>query len=314
MNNSIRFGMKRWSIKILITFSSSFYFRLKKQLLIIRLLAFGFPLLLISGCASYGVIDNAPQKAAGDAERYSIRSSGDAGRSGDISLMLAFSGGGTRAAAFAYGVLEELRDTGVVTKGRSERLLDEVDFISSVSGGSFTAAYYGLYGSRIFDDFEEVFLRRNVEGKLIRGVLNPLEWFRRTGRTEMAVGYYEKNVFHGATFGDMKRKGGPLVLINASDLGYGVRFSFIQEYFNLLCSDLSSFPVARAVTASSAVPVLFNPVVVENYQDCKETKPDWLVAAEKRASGDPLLVDVVEGLQSDYFIGFNRSGVKNEAG
>ena len=219
MNNSIRFGMKRWSIKILITFSSSFYFRLKKQLLIIRLLAFGFPLLLISGCASYGVIDNAPQKAAGDAERYSIRSSSDAGRSGDISLMLAFSGGGTRAAAFEYGVLEELRDTGVVTKGRSERLLDEVDFISSVSGGSFTAAYYGLYGSRIFDDFEEVFLRRNVEGKLIRGVLNPLEWFRRTGRTEMAVGYYEKNVFHGATFGDMKRKGGSLEIVSEPGKG-----------------------------------------------------------------------------------------------
>jgi NTE family protein len=58
--------------------------------------------------------------------------------------------------------------------------------------------------------------------------------------------------------------------------------------------------VARAVTASSAVPILFNPVVVENYPDCKETKPDWLVAAEKRASGDPLLVNMVEGLQS-YF-------------
>ena len=92
----------------------------------------------------------------------------------------------------------------------------------------------------------------------------------------------------------------PPFSFGTGDRGYGVRFSFVQEYFNLLCSDLSSFPVARAVTASSAVPVLFNPVVVENYQDCKETTPDWLVAAAKRASGDPLLVDVVEGLRS-YF-------------
>ena len=81
------------------------------------------------------------------------------------------------------------------------------------------AAYYGLYGDRIFDDFEEVFLRRNVEGKLIRGVLNPLEWFRRTGRTEMAVGYYEDKVFHGATFGDMKRKGGSLEIVSEPGKG-----------------------------------------------------------------------------------------------
>jgi NTE family protein len=276
-------------------------FTLRKEVLIIRLLVFVLPLLLIFGCASYGVIRNTPQKAPDYAESYSIRSSGVNRRTGDISMMLAFSGGGTRAAAFAYGVLQELRDTDVVIEGRSERLLDEVDTISSVSGGSFTSAYYGLYGDQIFDDFETVFLRHDIEGALIRGVLSPLQWFKETGRTEMAIGYYEEKVFHGATFADMKRKGGPLILINASDLAYGVRFSFVQEYFNLLCSDLSSFPVARAVTASSAVPVLFNPVVVENYQDCKETKPDWLMEVEKLAAGDPELVQVVDGLQS-YFL------------
>jgi NTE family protein len=197
-------------------------------------------------------------------------------------------------------VLKELRDTGVMIEGRSGRLLDEIDYISSVSGGSFTAAYYGLYGDKIFDDFEMVFLRCDVQGKLIRSVLNPLEWFRKTGRTEMAISYYEKNVFDGATFGDMKRKGGPLILINASDLGYGVRFSFVQEYFDLLCSDLSSYPVARAVAASSAVPVVFNPVVVENYQDCKETMPDWLVAAERSTFKNPELAQTVDELKS-YF-------------
>ena len=67
-------------------------------------------------------------------------------RSNELLLILAFSGGGTRAAAFAYGVLEELAATPVVLGGRPRRLLDEVDLISAVSGGSFTAAYYGLYG------------------------------------------------------------------------------------------------------------------------------------------------------------------------
>jgi len=267
----------------------------------LKILSLGLALLMVSGCASYGVVDNTPQKVAGTPDGYSIRGGGGRGwGSGEISLILAFSGGGTRAAALAYGVLEELRDTTVLVDGQPRRLLDETDIISSVSGGSFTSAYYGLYGDRIFEDFEDVFLRRNVQGQLIRGVLNPLEWFRSTGRTEMAVKLYEESVFHGATFADMKREGGPLVLINASDLGYGVRFSFVQEYFNLLCSDISDFPVARAVTASSAVPVLFEPVVVENYQDCKEEKPAWLLAAEKRAAGDPEMTLAVDGLNS-YF-------------
>ena len=63
-----------------------------------------------------------------------------------------------------------------------------------------------------------------------------------------------------------------MIIINASDLGYGIRFSFIQEYFDLLCSELSEYPVADAVTASSAVPVLFNPVVVANYDTCSDMK------------------------------------------
>ena len=257
--------------------------------------------LLISGCTSYGVIQNEPLQSGSDAESYSIRGANFDARSGDISLILAFSGGGTRAAALAYGVLQELRDTGIAIAGRDKRLLDEVDIISSVSGGSFTSAYYGLYGDRVFDDFEEVFLRRDVEGSLLRGLFNPGLWFSRTGRTEMAVKFYEQNVFGGATFADLKAQDGPLILINASDLGYGVRFSFAQEYFNLLCSDISTFPVARAVTASSAVPVLFHPVVMENHDECKNgTYPDWLLAAKKNAQGNEELRQVVSGLGT-YF-------------
>ena len=257
-------------------------------------------LLLLSGCSSYGVIDNKPTSRIESEQSYSIKAFGGKKGSGDVALILAFSGGGSRAAALAYGVLQELRDTQVDIDGQPRRVLDEVDTISSVSGGSFTSAYYGLYGDRIFEDFEDVFLRSNFQDHFIRALFNPLRWFRSTGRTEMAVKYYEEKVFHSATFADMQRADGPLVLINASDLGYGVRFSFVQEYFNLLCSDISSFPLARAVTASSAVPVLFNPVVVENYPDCKQTMPGWLVTAAQRAEDDVQLTEVVNSLQS-YF-------------
>ena len=61
---------------------------------------------------------------------------------GRVWLMLFFSGGGTRAAAFAYGVLEAMRDAAVTIDGAERRLLDEVDSISGVSGGSLGGAVF----------------------------------------------------------------------------------------------------------------------------------------------------------------------------
>jgi NTE family protein len=211
--------------------------------------------------------------------------------SGDFAVMLAFSGGGTRAAALSYGVLEELRDTVIDDGATTQRLLDEVDSISSVSGGSFTAAYYGAYRDKIFEDFEEDFLHLGVQKTLIRRVLNPANWIRGMfsgfDRTEMAVDYYDRQIFKGATFGDMARQGPPYIEINATDLSNGLRFTFNQERFDLICSDLTEFPLARAVTASSAVPVMFPTVTLKNYADhCDiENSDAWklLIEAEQSA-------------------------------
>jgi len=251
--------------------------------------------LLLAGCTSYGVVQNQPIKHVEPGTGYSMEAyvAKQRRQSSELSLVVAFSGGGTRAAALSYGVLQELRDTRVVIGGKEQRLLDAITLISSVSGGSFTSAYYGLYGDRVFEDFEERFLRRDIEGALVRGLLNPLRWFSSHGRTDMAVDYYRQVLFGDATFADLMRRDGPLVLINTSDLGHGVRFTFAQEYFNLLCSDLSSFPLARAVTASSAVPVIFDPVVVENYAGCDKGVPPWLVAARERQPADANLRMVV---------------------
>jgi NTE family protein len=80
-----------------------------------------------------------------------------------------------------------------------------------------------------------------------------------------------------------------LILINSSDLSSGGRFSFAQEYFDLLCSDLSRFSLARAVTASSAVPVIFGPVVVENYGGCDSRMPQWLASVKARNADNDYL-------------------------
>ena len=120
----------------------------------IRVLCSSFLLLLIVGCSSYGVIHNEPGVDVNAGQPYSLTTWAQSEEAADFVFIVAFSGGGTRAAAMAYGVLEELRDTNIVIEGRESRLLDEVTHISSVSGGSFTSAYYGLYGDRIFNDFE----------------------------------------------------------------------------------------------------------------------------------------------------------------
>lgn len=256
-------------------------------------------LVVLAGCSSYGVIANDPIKGDGG-NSYALLSNAKKPFRTDQSLTLAFSGGGTRAAALSYGVLKALRSIEVNTSSHTETLLDSVDDISSVSGGSFTAAYYGLFGDKIFTDFEKDFIKRDLQGELTRTLFNPAGWFSSQGRTESAIQIYEKTIFKGAKFSDMNRPGAPVIMINASDLGYGVRFTFVQEYFDLLCSDLGSFSVARAVAASSAVPVLFNPMVVKNYSGCEEKEDfhEWMEKSRLKGGDDPELLQLVTGLDT----------------
>src|SRR5450432_653123 len=54
----------------------------------------------------------------------------------DLLIGLAFSGGGTRAAAFSFGVLQEIDQTEMNRRGRKLPLIDHTNFVSGVSGGS----------------------------------------------------------------------------------------------------------------------------------------------------------------------------------
>jgi NTE family protein len=211
---------------------------------------------------------------------------------GRIWLTLAFSGGGTRAASLAYGVLEELRDTLVVVDGTRLRLIDEVDTLSGVSGGSFPAAYYGLFGDRIFEEFEKRFLKRNVQRTLVRRTLAPWNAIRLLtpylNRSDLAARFYHEDVFDGATFADLAAARGPRVYINATDLPSGTTFRFHQETFDIICSDLNEFWISYAVAASSAVPVLLSPVTLRNYAGrCGFEPPDWFEDALRSRRTNP---------------------------
>lgn len=241
--------------------------------------------LFLSGCATTYPA-NPPLHEVVPGTGYEFRNQPkESGKKNEVMVLLAFSGGGTRAAAFSYGVLKELHGIEVSDAGHTYRLSDAVDAISGVSGGSFTAAYFGLFRDRIFEDYERVFLRRDVQGELTRQVMfNPVNWGRLLSptftRADLATQLYDETIFEHATFGDLQVSGGPYVVINATEMTMGVRFQFTQDYFNPICSDLSDYPVARAVTASSAVPILFSPVTLTNRAgECGWQQPAWVSAA-----------------------------------
>lgn len=78
---------------------------------------------LVPGCAHHFV--NAPLKTQDPQAGYRFETTPHAGNSDELFVILAFSGGGTRAAALSYGALAELRDTTLTIGGRKRRLLDE---------------------------------------------------------------------------------------------------------------------------------------------------------------------------------------------
>ena len=237
-------------------------------------------LLLLGGCATRPINPPIAQADPGSGYRLDTRQARD--RNKENLVVLAFSGGGTRAAAFSYGVLEFLRRTEVVgPQGNKVRLLDAVDVITGVSGGSFTALAYGLYGDKLFDDYEQRFLKRDVQGEIVARTFNPANWSRLAstgwGRSELAAELYDEILFNGATFGDLNRGKGPLIVASATDLSTGSRFVFNQRVFDVVCSDLNAVRLSRAAAASSAVPVVLSPVTLNNYGGtCKTITPAWV--------------------------------------
>ncbi len=143
-------------------------------------------LLLLGGCATRPV--NPPIKEVDPNTGYTFQTRQKHFKSQENLVVLAFSGGGTRAAAFSYGVLEFLRRTEVTTPKGKGRLLDAVDVITGVSGGSFTALAYGLYGDKLFADYEQRFLKRDVQGELFSRALSPKYWGRLHRRHVRALG------------------------------------------------------------------------------------------------------------------------------
>jgi len=261
--------------------------RTKRQFLITVLI------LLAAGCHTMPV-QNKPLTSYAPDYGYRYRNIAPGKDDSDsLLVILTFSGGGTRAASLSYGTLCVLRDTPIYWEGRTRRLLDEVDVISSASGGSLTAAYYGLFGDRIFDDYVNRVLYRNIQSSLIKQLLSPgsiIKLFSPFyGRSDLMADQFSRWIFDNKTYGDLMAKNArPYVIINTTDMARGSRLGFTQGTFDLFYSDLSAYPIGNAVAASAAYPGLLAPMTLRNYDKPADFQaPTWATADTK---GQPCFV------------------------
>ena len=177
---------------------------------------------------------------------------------------IAISGGGSRSANFSAAVMFEL-----------QRLdfLRRVDAISSVSGGSLTAAYYCLADT---NDWNPATVQRKLThpfaGDMWWHAAMPWNFLALTlsdyDRSDVMAKVFTKALFSrdgkALTYADL-RQDRPRLLVNGTDLQSGRRFVFCNESFDLLNSDLSSFPIGYAVAASSSVPVVMHQVTLRDF-------------------------------------------------
>lgn len=209
---------------------------------------------------------------------------------------LALSGGGYRAAAYHIGTLRALNKLGI---------LDKVDVISSVSGGSITSAYYVLNKEKGYEGFEKEFISKLKHGVLCCAITEFLvilalcitllifcgcwailimislffAWYYVFPISCFIKRAYDKVFFKGICLDEMPRK--PILAINATDLSTGNQFTFSQDrmtcypYKDKLAFSTVGFPVAKAVMASSCIPQIFSPIKLSNkyVEGESKTKP-----------------------------------------
>jgi NTE family protein len=166
-----------------------------------------------------------------------------------------------------------MRDIHVQPEGKDSTLLNEVDLVAGVSGGSFPAAHFGLYGAKSFETFPDEFLYPDIEAYVWGTFLMPWNWdwiFNPlVGTNDRMTLVYDRLMFHGATYADLYRHGRPQVSVNATDISFGSPFGFLPQTFDVICSDLTNLPIARAIAASNGFPVLFSPVTLRNYREAE---------------------------------------------
>jgi NTE family protein len=236
---------------------------------------------LLQGCATTRFENTPLAPAQSNVERRVI----DIGDGERPLVLLAFSGGGSRASALGWAVLQELQRYQYDSHGQTRRLTDDVAVISSASGGSVIAADFALYGADGLDAFKRDFLLLDNTRTLNLDALNPLTWMKLaiTGSTriDLVEQLFDAQLFKNKTYADLNQPGKPYLIANATDMASGNVFPFTPPHFDDICADLDQLHISTSVAASAAVPIIFSPMALRNYSSSNcpnRAMPQWVTA------------------------------------
>ncbi|EZP49951.1 patatin-like phospholipase family protein [Sphingomonas sp. RIT328] len=169
------------------------------------------------------------------------------------------SGGGYRAMTFHVGALWRMHELGV---------LSSVDRVSSVSGGSITAAVLamawtdleegGSFADLVAEPVLKLAARTIDRGAIIGGALLP------GTISQWVADVYDEALFGGATLQSLPDR--PRFVINATNLETGTLWRFSKPYmrdWRVGSIERPKLRLADAVAASSAFPPVLSPYVLD---------------------------------------------------
>jgi predicted acylesterase/phospholipase RssA len=183
----------------------------------------------------------------------------DAPRTGedDVLLIVAFSGGGTRAAAFGYGVSQAMRETAAGDRP----FLARIDRVAGVPGGSFIATQLAVDDSAEgLASFRQKVLMTNLEAELVKSAAeHSLELVRKDYNRSNAAAACYGALFGDKTLADLERRERQL-WIQATDLISGRPLAFRPAPLGDLGLTSDQVSVGQAIAASAAAPGALPPL------------------------------------------------------
>jgi NTE family protein len=183
-------------------------------------------------------------------------------------VLLAISGGGSRAAALAAAVVKRLNVLRYAADDGPRPLAADIKVVSSVSGGSVYAADLGLNGPAHAGSFMDRVQNYDGIRWLEERALDPVTWvslqLENKTRVELLQDMIEDLLQTNVTMAAFEQPSNPLILLNATDMVAGQVFTFDRATLDDLCMDYDRVPVSLGVTASAAFPIAFPPVLLLN--------------------------------------------------
>ena len=244
--------------------------------------------LLLSACglSPYSHTNIERRDPVVEPSRATLRVTPERGRD-DTLFVLALSGGGSRAAYWSANVMLALQ-----TVLPELDMLCEVDVISSVSGGSLPAAYYGIStdAKPCPDSVEQPGYGRGWDRAVVRRLMRKDyinkwfgNWFWPTNIAKYWTTSYDRSDIMAQTLSDNlydKRPMGwdlkiadllpdrPYLILNATNgtsNTFGESFTFTTEDFFTLKSDINDYNLGRAVMGTATFPAVFNYMTLRNF-------------------------------------------------